>query len=278
MNELSQVSAALADAVEGAAGHLVTVHGMRPISGVVVGAGQVLTVAHVLPHDEVRVTAGGQDHAGQVAGRDPVSDLALVKVDGLAAEPMQAASGRVGELVLAVARPQPGRPQASFGVLSDLGEPGRQGAWLRTDARPAPGFSGGLLVSAAGAFLGVLNAGLLRGQLYAVPAARALEVAALLAGSGRVPRGFLGLSTQPVRFPRGGAHRWGLTVVGVEAGSPAEAGGLLVGDILLGLDGQPLGRPDALLHHVRERAGETVTFTLMRGGQEQNVPVTLGER
>ncbi|WP_295823544.1 trypsin-like peptidase domain-containing protein [uncultured Deinococcus sp.] len=324
MTTFSDLSTSLADAVDATASSLVSVRGGPPISGSVIGAGLVLTVAHVLHADDVTVvTATGQNLAATVAGRDPTTDLALLRVPGLDVPALSAGGPvRVGELLLAVGRPAHG-VQATLGFMergAPAGGPGR--GWLPSGAAPFRGVSGGALVDARGGLVGILNAGVSRGDLLAVPADRALKVAGLLDAAGRVPRGYLGLSTQPVRFPgesgedaaadprrggphlhgrggwggrewggrgpdgrgRGGPHwgrgggRLGLTVVQVEQDSPAGSAGVKVGDILLALDGEMIRHPRELLDRVRDRAGEPVTLRVLRGGEEQDVAVTVGER
>lgn len=308
MTNFKELSENLADIAGTAGRSVVTVLGGRPISGTVVAAGQVLTAAHVLPDDTVTVrTANGQERSGTVAGRDPASDLALLRVEGLDAPALMPGQGpRVGELLLAVGRPLHGL-QVGLGLMERAAaERGPMRGWLDAGTAPFRGVSGGALVDARGGLVGVLNAGVRRGTLLATPAERALRVAEVLASGGRVPRGFLGVATQPVHFPesnrsgngqaagareergprrgRGGwternwGGRVGLTVVQVEEGSPAAQAGLLVGDVLLALDGEDMRHPRELLERVRERAGETVTLRVLRGGQESDLPATLGER
>lgn len=294
----------MADAVRAAGQSVVTVMGVRPVtvSGTVVADGQVLTVAHVLHGDEVTVrTPDGRELPGTVAGRDPVTDLALVRVEGLNVPPLSPSAGaRVGELLLAVGRPNHG-VQVSLGLMERETAPerGPLRGWLNAGAAPFRGVSGGALVDARGGLVGVLNAGMSRGILLAVPASRALKVAETLTARGRVPRGYLGVATQPVRFPdpagegaepergsRRGRHgRWGrdggrvgLAVVQVEDGSPAAQAGLLVGDVLLALDGEGIRHPGELLERVRERAGENLTVRVLRGGQELDLTLTVGTR
>lgn len=306
MTNFPELSGQMADTVEAAAASVLTVHGARPVSGTVVGAEQVLTAAHVIPTDEVTVrTPDGRELTGVVAGRDPSSDLALVRVEGLGMPALAPGGGlRVGELLLAVGRPPHG-VQAALGLL-ERAAPER--GWLPSGAAPFRGVSGGALVDARGGLVGVLNAGIRRGTLLAVPAVRALQVAQLLASTGRVPRGFLGVATQPVLFPdMGGADeaeaqrerpegpgrrgRWGgrdragmgpgrvgLTAVQIEDGSPAQRAGLRVGDVLLALDGDLIRHPRELLDRVRERAGQGVTLRVLRGGEESDVALTVGER
>ena len=321
----SGVSTGLADVVERTAQSVVTVLAHRPVSGTVVAEGLILTAAHVLHADEVPVSApDGRTLTARVVGRDPASDLALLKVDDLNAAPLRASAGqRVGELLVAVGRPGPG-VQAALGLFNPP-QRGWLGGWLDSGAPPFRGVSGGALVDAGGGLVGLLNAGLSRGSLLAVPAERALKVAHLLSTSGRVPRGFLGVATQPIHFPddrsepgrgerrppehrehgehrghgrrgqgwgpglggnrrreawerRGRGGRLGLTIVSVEAGSPAAQAGLKVGDVLLALDGQPVRHPQELLRTVHERAGAEVTARILRGGEEQDVPLSIGER
>ncbi|GGR08046.1 S1C family serine protease [Deinococcus ruber] len=292
--DFARLSAALADTAERASAGVVTVLGYRRISGTVIGAQQVLTIAHALHGDELTVrTHDGRELSASVTGRDPVSDLALLTVPDLnGSTPSTAAPMRVGELLLAL-----GRPDALQASLGMAGQPTPATGWLATGAQPFRGVSGGMLLSAQGALLGILNAGAMRGQLLAVPAETALKIAGVLAEKGHLPQGFLGVGTQPVHFPadadsqssapqegrrgRGGRGRWGrlgLTVVRVEDSSPAQTAGLKVGDVLLALDGAALRHPGALHEDIRRRAGETVTLRVLRGGEEQELSVTLGER
>lgn len=355
----------MADVVEAASQSVVQVRAARPVSGTVVGDGLILTAAHVLPADDVTVVAaGGVRWGAVVAGRDPATDLALLRVPGLNLPALTVgAPVRVGELLLAVGRPPHG-VQAALGLYGrDVPQQGPGQGWLPSGAAPFPASSGGALLDASGGLAGVLNAGVRRGELLAVPAGRALRVAALLDSQGRVPRGYLGLSAQPVHFPdsqamsgaaesgvaesgvaesgvagneaargprgpwergpwgrgpwerghRGGPGReggheggrgrggprgprgpWGaggwqpggwaqggrvgLTVVQVDADGPAAQAGVLVGDVLLALDGAPVRHPRELLERVRDQAGQTVTLRVLRGGQEQDLPVPVGER
>ncbi len=264
---LSGYSDALTQLVARAAPAVVSVAGARTVSGTVIAPGQVVTVAHVLPDDDPTVTdADGAARAAQVLGRDPLTDLALLQVPDLTAQAPPPAPGRLGELLVAVARPDARRVQVSAGVVADLGDP-QGGGWWRSDARPFPGCSGGLAVGAGGGWLGVLNAGAQRGQLSVLPAPLVLQVAQQLAALGRVPRGFLGVQTHPVRLPAGHAARWGLAVTATEAGSPAD-GVLLPGDLLVALEGEPLTSVSALLAHVRQRPGQPTHLTILRAGRE----------
>ena len=258
---LSTLSDQLADAVERAGRAVVQVNGRprRPSSGVVYAPTLVLVAEHAVEHenDLTVETATGSPLAAQLVGRDLASDLAVLRVPGLAAEPARTAStpARVGQFVLAVGRPADGALMASLGIVSAVGGPvrtrgGMLEQYLRTDATPYPGFSGGALIDARGTVLGILTTGLAGGAALAVPAALAWRLAEALARQGYVPRGWLGIGSQPVRVPpgqrAGRAHETGLLVVEVVPESPASRAGLLLGDILVTLDGQTVDDGEAL--------------------------------
>lgn len=291
---LNTLSNQMADAVAQAGAALVTVNGRprQPASGIVYAANMVLTADHVLERDEdLSVeTPDGRTLVAQVVGRDPATDLALLRVSGLNIEPLAAAESpaRVGQLVLAVGRPNSGGPMASLGIISAVGGPlrTRQGGvleqFIQTDATPYPGFSGGPLLDSKGAAVGLLTTGF-GGVALGIPIAIAQRVAATLAQHGAVKRGFLGISSQPVELPEGQraglSQASGLLVVRVESDSPAARGGLLVGDVLVSFDSQPLHDTDdlqALLNG--ERVGARLAVGLIRGGQQVTAQVTVGER
>ena len=296
LDALSALSDGMADAVERVSPAVVRVNGRRrrPGSGVAYAPDMVLTASHVLEREEdLSVgTHDGRTHGARFLGRDPSTDLAVLRVEGLDAVPAMPAEGeaRVGQLALAVGRS--GRsegPRASLGVVSSVGGPlrtwrgGRLERYVQTDATPYPGISGGALVDARGNVLGVLTTGLARGAALAVPADLAWRLAGTLSERGSVRRGYLGILSQPVRLPAaqrvGLAQRGGLLVVGVEEGSPAGRGGVLLGDILATLDGQPVqDTEDLLVLMAGERVGQTVPVKVIRGSELKTLEVTVGER
>ena len=292
---LAALSDGLAGAVEKVGASVVRVNGRRrrPSSGVVYAPGLVLTASHALEREE-DVTVGtddGRTLAASFAGRDPSTDLAVLRVEGLEAV-ATAAEGepRIGELALAVGRSGRGDgPRASLGVVSTVGGPlrtwrgGRLERYIGTDATPYPGLSGGALVNARGELLGILTTGPMRGVALAVPANLAWSVARSIEERGTVKRGYLGILSQPVRLPDsqrlGLTQRGGLLVVGVEDGSPAGIGGLMIGDILATLEGQPVeDTEDLLVLLTGERVGRSVPVTVVRGGELNTLDVTVGER
>ena len=294
-NVLSALSNEMADAVEQAGRTLVLVNGRQrqPASGVVFGQDLVLTADHVLEREDNLsiLTDDGRTLSAQFAGRDSSSDLAVLRVDGLGIDPAATASeeARVGQFVLAVGRPSPNGAMASLGIVSGVGGPlrTRRGSMLerfiQTDATPYPGFSGGPLVGTNGAVLGITTTGLIGGVTLAIPSAIAWQIGETIANQGYIKRGYLGISSQPVQIPEaqraGREQERGLLIVRVEDNSPAQQGGLLLGDILVALDGQTVIDTDDLQALLAgERVDTTVPVDVLRGGNLQTLQIKIGRR
>ena len=292
---LSTFSNQMADAVERIGPALVLVNGRQRMaaSGVVFAQGLVLTADHVLEREEELTIQTDDDRTlpAQFVGRDPTTDLAVLRVADLGREPAVAAAdpARVGQIVLAVGRPSSSGPMASIGIVSAVGGPLRTGRgamlerYIQTDATPYPGFSGGPLIDAQGAVLGITTTGLANGVALAVPVEIAWQVAETILQHGYVKRGYLGISSQPVAIPAtqraGRAQERGLLIVRVEDGSPAAQGGLLLGDILVSLDGQLVTDTDDLQALLAgDRVGMSVAVEVIRGGALQALQVKIGER
>ena len=296
-NPLTALSDSLAQAVAKAGASTVLVNARRrmPASGIAYAADLILTADHVVERDEEIgvLLPDNSQVAATVAGRDPGSDLALLRLEKAVATPAELAPGEasVGQLVLALGRPSSDGIEASLGVISAQGGPLRSGRggllekYLRTDTIPFPGFSGGPLVDVSGLVLGLNTSGLAHGAALTIPAGLAWSVAETLAKHGHVRRGFLGVRSQPVALPPaqrqalGREQESGLLLVSVEPGSPAEQGGLMVGDILVAVAGQPVADPDALLVSLSGAVvGQPTPVEVLRGGQPQTLTVTVGER
>ena len=293
---LSMFSEGMADAVEKIGPSVVQVNGRRrrAASGVIYATDKVLTASHVLEREEDLsvVTHDGRTLEARFVGRDPSTDLAVLDVAELGEAVAEPAAGgvRVGQISLAVARPGREGLRASFGIVSAVGGPLRTRRGVRldrhihTDATPYPGFSGGPLIDAEGAVLGITALGLARGVALAVPSEVAWRVAGALSERGSVKRGYLGILSQPVHLPSVqrvglGDQRGGLLVVGVEDGSPAGRGGMLLGDILVSLDATPVADTDELQALLAgDRVGCEVPVGVVRGGELQTLRVTVGER
>jgi S1-C subfamily serine protease len=295
--ELTQLSNALAGAVETAAAGIVRVEGRRrqAASGLVWSPDVIVTAHHVLQREE-NITVGlpdGQKVPAAVAGRDPTTDLAILRLENSALAPPAVAEVdkqplKVGHLVLALGRP--GKSvQVTLGVVSALGAGWRTPAggqidqYLQTDVVMYPGFSGGALINVNGQVIGLNTSGLLRGVSLALPVVTVARVVDALLAHGRVRRGYLGISTQPVRLPEALKEELkqetGLLLTGVEADGPAEKGGLLLGDTIVALEGSPVRYHDDLLALLAAgRAGTEVVLRIIRSGQVQELKVTVGER
>jgi S1-C subfamily serine protease len=235
--------------------------------------------------------ADGRSVAAKLVGRDPTTDLAVLRAEATGLKPpawAEADSLRVGHLVLALGRP--GKTvMATLGVVSALGESWRTPAggllerYLQTDVVMYPGFSGGPLVDAGGKVLGLNTSALLRGISLTVPASSLRKAVETLLTHGRVRRGYLGVGSQPVRLPSALAgqldQETGLLLVSVEPDSPAEQGGLLLGDVIVALEGQPIRHLDDLLASLSgDRVGASVLVRIVRGGKVQELKVVVGER
>ena len=293
---LRNLSDDLASTVEAAAPGVVRVAARRrlPASGIVWSAdGVIVTAHHVAERDEnIEIgLADGQTVSATLVGRDPTTDLAVIRAQATGLAPANWTgpdSLRVGHLVLGLGRP--GRSvQATLGIVSALGEGwrtpagGRVEPYLQTDLVMYPGFSGGPLVDASGQVLGLNTSALLRGISLAVPTPTLRGVVETLLAHGRVKRGYLGVGAQPVRLPANLegqlGQETGLLLVSVEPDGPAGQGGLMLGDTIVALDGQPVGQMDDLLALLSsDRVGTAVPVRIIRGGQVQDVTVTIGER
>lgn len=295
-NTLTALSDALAAAVEAAGSSVVRVEARRrlPASGIVWSAdGLIVTAHHVVEQDDnIRVgLPDGQAVPASLVGRDPTTDLALLRAraGGLAPAAWAGAETlRAGHLALALGRPGQS-VMATLGIVSALKKDWRTPAggqfdyYLQTDALMYPGFSGGPLVDATGRIIGLNSSALLRGIALAVPAATVRRVADALLAHGRVKRGYLGVGAQAVRLPAGLAKQLsqetGLLLGSVEPGSPAERGGLFMGDTIVGLAGQPVRQLDDLLTLLSsDRVGQAVPVRIIRGGQVLELSVVVGEQ
>jgi S1-C subfamily serine protease len=292
---LRTLSNQMADAVERVTPSLVLVNGRQrqPASGLIYGSDLVLTADHVLEREEDLTiqTHDKRTLPAQFVGRDLGTDLALLRVANLDLAPAQSSEEtvRVGQLVLAVGRTPNDGPMASTGIVSTIGGPLRTGRgailerYIRTDATPYPGFSGGPLVDAQGSVVGILTTGLVNGVALAIPMSIAKNIADTLASQGYIKRGYLGISSQLVELPVsqrvGRSQESGLLIVKVDDNSPALQGGVMVGDILVALDGHVLNDSEELqLLLVGDRVGKTIPLEVIRGNALQTLQITIGQR
>lgn len=296
MSALTEVSHQMADVVAAAGALVARVEGRRrfPASGVIWSTdGLVVTANHVVKRDDqIGVgLADGSHVAATLVGRDPSTDLALLKIDATdlaAATWVDAADLRVGHLALALGRPGE-TVQATLGIVSALGGPwrtavgGKVDSYVQTDVLMYPGFSGGPLVAADGRVAGLNTSALTRGTSIALPAATLQRVVAELAQHGRVKRGYLGVGLQPVRLAAGIQEalqqETGVMLLSVEDDGPAAAAGLVQGDIVVALDGRPVRHIDGLQALLTgDRVGQRVPVSVVRGGAVTELQIVIGER
>lgn len=292
------LSDSLADAVERTGRSVVAVKARQhtPSSGIYWREGVIVTADHTVERDQdiVVTLPDGSSASATRVGSDSGTDLTVLRVEGTSlpvAEIGDASTLKVGHVVLAVARPGDIGLSATMGTVSALsGEwrtwsGGRIDTFIRPDLILYPGFSGGPLVDAAGRVVGLNTSGLSRAMPIAVPVSTINRVVEQLLTRGRIARGYLGLGMQPVRIPdslKAGLNLsgdTGLIVVSIESDGPAEKAGVMVGDILVVLNEKPVSDPrDVQSALDAESVGKSITATIIRGGQRQEVPIMVGER
>ncbi|MEA2682068.1 MAG: serine protease Do [Chloroflexota bacterium] len=289
-NNLKDYSDQLAAVVEKASASVVTVSARqgRAATGTVWEDGVVVTSSHaVVDEENITIRDADGDHAATLAGRDPGSDLAVLKVDGLKATPASRGGDvRPGNLVVAVGRPSELR--ASVGHVVSLES--RQRGWrggleglVLSDAHLFQGFSGGPLVDAEGAVVAINSWYYGRGSTRSLTVAGADRLVKSLLAHGRVKKPYLGIGTQPVRLGAETAGKagqeYGLMVIAVEAGSPAAAGGILQGDTVVGIGEQQVAGMRDLFRALQAlEVDAEQTIKVVRAGELKDVKVTVGER
>jgi S1-C subfamily serine protease len=279
-NPLAALSDALAAAVAAAAQRVARIdEGGRQLSGLVWSEGLIVTAEECLAGEEATATLpDGRSVPAELAGRDPSTDVALLRADtGPAGAWPEAATPAAGALALAVGRGA--GPLAAFGIVAEAGPAWTSSAGGRIDARIRLGFAlphrieGGAAVDAEGRLLGLAVADPRRRALV-IPTATVARAVAALAAHGYVGRGYLGLGLQPLRR---GAE--GLIVIEVTEGGPAAAAGFLVGDVVTTWDGAPVGSMRALAGRLGPDAvGQAARLGVIRAGGPLEIAVTIGER
>jgi S1-C subfamily serine protease len=293
-----EFSEGLADAVTRAGRSTVGVSARRRLgaTGLIWSAdGLIVTADHVIQRTE-EITVGlpdGRNVSAQLVGRDPASDIAVLKTDVTGITPVEPAKTetRVGHLVLALGRPHSGNPMATLGIVSAT-----DGAWrtwrggriegaVRSDVTLYPGFSGGPLADASGQVIGMNTSALSRGLPVTVPYPVLSRVVQALTSKGKVQHGYFGIAAQPVALPESLRKQTslnqdaGLLIVGVEPASPADKAGILLGDILVAFGGHPTRSLEALNDRLGpESVGTQQAAKVVRGGQVTDLTVTVGER
>jgi S1-C subfamily serine protease len=284
--QIQELSAALAALVAKAAPGVVSVHSQRSrSSGFVWRVGLIVTADEALSEEgKVAVTLpGGETEPAQVMGRDPTSNVAVLRVDR-SDLPLVSLSGSpvaTGALAVAIGA-EDGASTAALGVVSRLAGPWRSLRGGEIDSRIELDLAlrrsgeGGLALDAAGRAFGMAVFGP-RHRVLVIPSATIERVATTLQSHGRIARGYLGLGLQPVAID--GSDRSGAMVMSVDPEGPGAKAGIYQGDILVAWNDEPIANVQSLLRALGpDSVGRTITLGLRRGGETTQVPVTIGER
>ncbi len=295
---LQSLSRDLADVVEQVGTAVVAVNARRhwSSSGVYWLDGVIVTAAHTLRRTEdiSVVLASGQMVAATLAGADPSTDLAVLKVNSaeLSAPPFGDTSQlKVGHIVVAVGRGAQRGLNATLGIVGVL-----SGAWrtwrgglidqlIGLDLALHPGAAGGPLVDAHGRVLGINTSGLSRNMELTIPVSTVNRVVEHLLEKGHMGRGYLGLGMYSIPLPEDLKSALnlsadsGLIVVSVEPQGPGSKAGVLLGDVIVTLEGRAVSNIRDLQAFLEpESVGKTIPVSLIRSGKPVEVNVTIGEQ
>jgi serine protease DegQ len=290
-----ELSNAIAQIVERGSAGVVRIEGQRGrgASGTLWSEqGVVVTASHVLEREETVnvVLPDGASHIASVLGRDPGTDLAVLRVDaaGLVPPTWAETNGlEVGNFAVALARP--GKTvRAALGIVSVLSESfrGPLGSkidrYVQIDRDLPAGFSGGPSLDLHGHVLGVSTSGLVRGANLVVPTVTVRRIVEQLLAHGRVRKGYLGVGVYPVRLQpeiaKQQGQQTGALLVAIEPGGPADNAGLLQGDVLLSIDGQSVESPYELAAVLEDRADSEAIVRVVRAGQIHQATVTPAQQ
>jgi len=285
-NELADLSAARSQTVVQVLG------ARRPASGIIHGTDTILTTGRAIGREDgVRVRIGDGDPIGaEMVGWDAATGIAVLRTASnlsVAAPPISEIEPRTGQFVLALARSWSNALTASAGIVAVVGGPLRTGRRrqiprvIRITAPMHGGFAGGGLFDASGQLIGITTAAAIRGFGVVIPASIAGASARQILTTGGA-RGFIGIAVQPIHVPA--AHKTdgrdrALLVVGVTSGSPAEAAGIIVGDILLDFGGSRIETAEDLLDQLTgNRVGQEIELKTLHGGAVREVKVVVASR
>jgi S1-C subfamily serine protease len=290
-NELAETTAKIG-------AHTVAVHteARGSSSGVIWRPGIVVTTEHALRRDEeIQVTLpDGKTASAKLAGRDGSTDIAVLKCEEATAAPGAFGDSdalRAGHLTLVVGRTRVSGPVAALGFVSlvtkerRLWGGGAVSPYLRLDVALQRTAIGGAVVDAAGKIVGIATPKFAPAGALAVPVSTVQRVVDALLEKGHIARGYLGVGLQPVRLPESlrqtlqRKEKTAAIVLEVEPDGPASQAGVVIGDILMKLDGTPVTRLEDVQAHLHgEGIGKTVRAEFLRGGAPREVLIVVGER
>src|SRR5579864_6386296 len=295
---IAKFSDELSTAAAQAGSSVVTVFARRrlPSSGVLWRPGVVVTADHTVQReDEISVfLPDGKRVPAQLDGHDPGTDLAVLRVEAPHTQVPQFGDPtqlKLANLAIALGRTRAGNLVASSGIIGGIGgevrtwRGGRLDQSIRLDLSLYPGFSGGPLVSVDGKILGINTNGLGRGRAITIPVVTVNRTVDELLKKGYIARPYLGVAMQPVRIPESeqgklkSSPAGGLIVLHVESGSPADMAGIVLGDVIVELQGRPaldMGNIRGVL--ANSSIGDTVGVTILRAKEPKELAIKLAER
>ena len=283
---LIALSDTLAALVEQAGPAVVGVHGggRRGTSGFLWQDGVVVTAEETLRRDDgLQVTRpDGQTIAATLAGRDPSTDIAVLRVEGLPGAGWEPTGGaRAGQIAVALGRRR-GATVAQLGIVAESGEAwrsmrgGRIDGFIQLGIRLDPSAEGGAVIDAAGRLLGMPVFGP-RGRVLVIPASTIARVVPHILAEGSLGRGYLGLGLH--RVPSGRSGQPGAIVVSIDPDGPAAKAGLLLGDLVVSWNGDPVsGLRDIFARLGPEVVGTQVELGLVRAGAPAKLILHVGKR
>jgi S1-C subfamily serine protease len=297
-SQLIELSDALAQTTERVAASTVAVHteSRGSSSGVIWRDGVIVTAEHALRRDEeIRVTlADGRVVDATLAGRDPSTDVAVLRcaeARTVAVEFGDAGKLKPGNLTLVVGRTRASGPVAALAVVSLVAK--ERHTWtgaslspyIRLDVALQPTAAGGAVIDAQGRAIGIATGRFARFGAIAVPASAVNAVVDTLLQKGRIPRGYLGVGLQPLRLPDElrkslqSGQKTAVIVLQVEPDGPASKAGMMIGDILISIEGQPVTRLEDVQFHLHgDTIGKRLAVKFLRGGAVQEGAVVVSER
>jgi S1-C subfamily serine protease len=293
----NSLSKSMSEAIEAVLDSIVTIHreGRSTSSGVVWRPGVIVTVRNGLGRSEVvKVARSGEPFNASVAGTDAGTDLAVLRVESDSLKPAETSGPEttyVGELVLSVGRSVLGDISASSGIIARIGGPWR--TWrggqidrlIRPDVRLYVGQSGSALVNEHHRVLGINSPNLARNAIITVPTQTIDRVVDAILERGHVPRPFLGVAMQAVPVPEALRAQFVegtdqvLMVLHVEPKAPAALAGVLLGDLIVSLNGVPVHDVRDALHQIASLSvGDSVSLIVIRGGARMELTLVVADR
>ena len=291
------LSKELAEATASAALFTVAVHteARGSSSGINWRPGVVVTAEHALQRDEeIHITPpDGQIVTATLVGRDPSTDLAVLRCEQAKATPSfgDTSALRQGHIALVVGRTRASGPVAALAFVSLVASErrlwggGNLSPYVRLDVALQRTAVGGAVVDADGRIVGLATPKFAHVGALALPVATIDRVVTALLEKGRIPRGYFGLGLQPVRLPENlretlqRKEKTAVMVLEVESGGPAHKAGVVIGDILVAINGKSVTRlEDVWAHLIAESIGQLVTAQFLRGGVPREASIAVGER